>query len=40
MRGFKGWIKIQNPNRFVEELIEIGQFAKILDTIPKPEKDS
>lgn len=26
-----GWITVQNPHRFVDELVEIGGFAKILD---------
>jgi hypothetical protein len=27
----KGWISVQNPHRFVDELIEIGGFAEIIE---------
>ena len=26
-----GWITVQNPHRFIDELIEIGEFVKILN---------
>jgi len=27
-----GWITVRNPHRFIDELIEIGDFSKILGT--------
>jgi hypothetical protein len=27
----RGWITVQNPHRFIDELIEIGGFSKTLE---------
>jgi len=36
----EGWITVQNPHRFVDELIEIGGFSKILDRDDAPNQKS